>query len=43
MFTRRTLPVLLALAAVAVGSPAAAARHEGHKPSKAPAAFVSLH
>jgi zinc D-Ala-D-Ala dipeptidase len=43
VFTRRTLPVLLALAAVAVGSPAAAADHEGLKPRKAPAAFVSLH
>jgi zinc D-Ala-D-Ala dipeptidase len=43
VFTRRTVPVLLALAAVALGSPAAAAGHGGHKLRKAPAVFVSLH
>jgi zinc D-Ala-D-Ala dipeptidase len=43
MFFRRTLLlVLLALAAVGLGSPAAVAG-KGPKPRKAPAAFVSLH
>ena len=43
MFTRRTLLVLLALAAMALGSPAAAVAHKRHRPPKAPATFVSLH
>jgi D-alanyl-D-alanine dipeptidase len=42
MFPRRTLVVLLALAAVILASPAAAAR-KGPKPRTAPAEFVSLH
>jgi len=42
MRTRHTLLALLALAAIALGAPAAAPA-AGKKPRKAPAAFVSLH
>jgi D-alanyl-D-alanine dipeptidase len=43
MSTRRTLLVLLALAAIALGSPAAADARKGPKPRIAPPEFVSLH